>query len=119
VSAGDAGTARDRGATQRSGGKPVVTDVPQDNRYEARIGRSLAGYAVYMRTPQLIAFVHTEVEHGYEGHGVGSALARTALDEARAQGRRVVAICPFFAGWIERHPEYQDLGFEPSSRVSD
>ncbi|WP_405592681.1 GNAT family N-acetyltransferase [Streptomyces sp. NBC_01190] len=96
-----------------------MKDVPATRRYEATIGGHPAGFSVYMRTPDIIAFVHTEVEGRYEGHGVGSALARTALDEARAQGLRVVAICPFFAGWIERHPEYQELCFEPSSRVSD
>jgi predicted GNAT family acetyltransferase len=100
-------------------GKVTVTDAPQAHRYEARSGDDLAGFATYLRAPQLIAFVHTEVEDAYEGHGVGSALARAALDEARAQDLRVVAICPFIVGWIERHPEYQDLSYEPASRVTD
>lgn len=63
--------------------------------------------------------MHTEVEPRYEGRGVGSALARTALDEARAAGLRVLATCPFFAGWIERHPDYQDLLYQSRSKVSD
>lgn len=97
----------------------AVTDAPDDRRYEARIGDDLAGVAVYLRTPDMIAFVHTEVTEGFEGRGIGSALARGALDEARAQGLRVIAICPFFQGWIAKHPEYQDLEYEPTSQVSD
>lgn len=96
-----------------------VADAPQAHRYEARIGDDLAGTASYMRTPDLIAFVHTEVDDAHEGRGIGSALARTALDDARAQGLRVVAICPFISGWIDRHPEYADLQFVPESSVSD
>lgn len=98
-----------------------VKDVPEAKRYEARQdGQSeLAGIAEYIRTAELVAFVHTEVPPKYEGHGVGAALARAALDEARAANLRVLAICPFFAGWIARHPEYQDLVYQSRSRVTD
>ena len=97
----------------------TVTDVPDARRYEARVDGEHAGIATYMRTPDMIVFVHTEVETAYEGHGVGSTLARTALDEARELGLRVVALCPFIDGWMKRHPEYEDLRFEPASRVAD
>lgn len=98
-----------------------VSDVPGANRYEAHVdGESKpAGIAQYIRTAELVAFVHTEVEPAYEGRGVGSALARAALDEARAANLRVLATCPFFAGWIARHPDYQDLLYQSRSKVSD
>ena len=99
--------------------KPEVTDVPDARRYEARIDGKPAGFATYIRTPDMVAFLHTEVEPEYEGQGVGSALARTALDEARTRGQRVLAACPFIAGWIAHHPDYQDLEYRPSSKVSD
>ncbi|WP_151479957.1 GNAT family N-acetyltransferase [Streptomyces albicerus] len=98
-----------------------VSDLPDAKRYEARVDGELkvAGVAEYIRTTELVAFVHTEVAAEYEGRGVGSALVRTALDEARASGLRVLATCPFFAGWISRHPEYQDLLYQSRSKVSD
>ena len=86
-----------------------VTDNPGADRYEARVDGALAGFAQYVRSGDLIAFVHTEVQPQYEGRGVGAALARTSLDAARAEGTPVLAACPFYAGWIERHPGYQDL----------
>ncbi|MEU8130266.1 GNAT family N-acetyltransferase [Micromonospora sp. NPDC049049] len=98
-----------------------VIDVPEARRYEARLdGEStVAGVAQYIRTAELVAFVHTEVSPAYEGKGVGAALARAALDEARAANLLVLATCPFIAGWIARHPEYQDLVYQARSRVSD
>jgi predicted GNAT family acetyltransferase len=97
----------------------AVTDVPDDHRYEARIGDTVAGVAAYIRTPEIIAFVHTEVGDAFEGRGIGSTLARAALDDARSRGLRVLAICPFIKGWLEKHPEYQDLEYVPTSQVSD
>ncbi|MEW1550921.1 MULTISPECIES: GNAT family N-acetyltransferase [Streptomyces] len=98
-----------------------VRDVPGAKRYEARLdgGTEVVGFADYIRTPELIAFVHTEVGPEYEGKGIGSALARTALDEARAANLRVLATCPFIAAWIARHPDYQGLLYQSRSSVSD
>ncbi|MFJ8770349.1 GNAT family N-acetyltransferase [Streptomyces clavifer] len=98
-----------------------VTDVPEARRYEARVdGNSVvAGYAEYIRTAELIAFVHTEVSSECEGMGVGSALVRTSLDAARTEGLRVLATCPFYAGWIARHADYQDLLYQSRSKVND
>ncbi len=40
---------------------------------------------------------------------LASLIVRTALDYARAQKLKVMPLCPFTAGFIHRHPEYQDL----------
>lgn len=90
-------------------------------RYEAFIDGELVGIAAYQLTSQLIVFTHTEVEDKCEGLGVGSALARAALDDVRAQGgRKVLPLCPFIKGWIEHHPDYQDLVYgAPLSTAKD
>ncbi|SFC56021.1 GNAT family N-acetyltransferase [Streptomyces aidingensis] len=88
-----------------------VTDAPEGSRYEARLDGAgeVAGFAEYERAPGVITFVRTEVGAAYGGKGIGSALVRHSLDEARGQGLKVVAACAFYAGWIEKHPEYADL----------
>jgi predicted GNAT family acetyltransferase len=87
-----------------------VTDNPAEKRYEVKVDGKLAGAAYYDRADDLIVFTHTEVDDAYEGQGVGSTLARAALDDVRADGRRkVVATCQFIRAWIDRHPDYQDL----------
>ena len=80
------------------------------HRYEAHLDGELAGFAEYVERDGVVVMTHTEVDDRYEGHGVGSALVRYALDDLRADGsRRVAPRCPFVAAWIEKHPEYADL----------
>ena len=86
-----------------------VADAPADSRFEIRVGGELAGFVTYRRHPDYIVFVHTEIFDKWEGHGLGSKLARAALDWARAEGLRVVPRCPFIAAYIKGHAEYADL----------
>ena len=80
------------------------------HRYEASIDGEQVGFAEYQLTNRLVIFTHTEVEDRCEGMGVGSALAREALDDVRREGtHEVVPLCPFIKSWIEHHPDYEDL----------
>ena len=86
-----------------------VTNNEAEKRYEARVDGELAGSAYYRMEGDAIAFTHTEVDDAYEGQGLGSKLASSALDEARARGLSVLPYCPFIRGYIQRHDEYLDL----------
>ncbi|MBY8850881.1 MULTISPECIES: GNAT family N-acetyltransferase [Saccharothrix] len=86
-----------------------VHDVPDEKHFAAVVDGEVAGKAVYIRTPELIVFTHTEVFPAFEGRGVGSALARAGLDQAREWGLPVLPLCPFISGWIGRHREYVDV----------
>lgn len=87
-----------------------IHDNPEASRYEARVGGQLA-VAEYMLTGPNITFTHTEVPVELEGQGIASALARFALDDARARGLAVIPLCPFITAYIQRHREYQPLVF--------
>lgn len=65
-----------------------------------------AGLAEFVRRGDHWVFTHTEIDPAHEGEGLGSILARAALDHVRAAGDQVVPLCPFIQGWIDRHPEY-------------
>jgi len=79
-------------------------------RYLATVDGKVVGEAEFMLTPDLIVFTHTEISGAFEGQGVGSALVRWALDDARARGYQVVPSCPFVRAFIGRHSqEYGDL----------
>jgi uncharacterized protein len=87
----------------------VVADAPDRNRFVATVDGEPAGFIVYRLRPGLLALIHTEVDERFEGRGVGSRLARFALEQARAKGLEVLPFCPFVNDWMKRHPEYDDL----------
>ena len=86
-----------------------VVDNADEERFEIRIGDQIAGFTQYRRRPGLIAFIHTEIEPQFEGHGAASHLIREALDTARSEGLAVLPFCPFVRSYIGKHPEYLDL----------
>jgi predicted GNAT family acetyltransferase len=87
-----------------------VTKNVERSRFDIHVedGR-LAGFTQYNEGDGTREFFHTEIKDEFEGQGIGGKLARAALDATRAEGLKVVATCPFIKGWIEKHPDYQDL----------
>jgi hypothetical protein len=78
------------------------------HRFEVSLDAETA-YAEYRLAAGEITLTHTEVPKAFEGRGVASQLARAALGYARAQGLKVIPLCPFMAAYITKHPEWRDL----------
>lgn len=77
-------------------------------RFQAEVAGHRA-VSEYIALPDRIIFTHTEVPRALEGKGVGSALVRAGLAYAQAQEMQVVPLCPYVAGFMARHPAWQDL----------
>lgn len=92
-----------------------VVDNPGKHRFEVDLGDGSFAIAEYNLLSHKIMFTHTEVPPEHEGQGIGSALIRAALGSARERGLEVIPICPFFAAYIKRHEEVQDL-LDPAYR---
>jgi predicted GNAT family acetyltransferase len=96
----------------------TVTELPERERFEARDeAGTLAGVVTYQMTLPIIVYTHTEVVPEFEGQGAGSALARAVMEDAKARGRTVVPMCPFLAGWLDKHPEYNAIVARSTRRV--
>ncbi|HEY8011868.1 MAG TPA: GNAT family N-acetyltransferase [Rudaea sp.] len=85
-----------------------VVDNRVHNRYELTVDGATA-FVAYAREPGVITFIHTVVPEALAGRGIGSILATHVLDDARANGEKVIPQCPFIAAYIRRHQQYQDL----------
>jgi predicted GNAT family acetyltransferase len=86
---------------------PVANNVER-SRFEADVDGHTA-VLDYLLDGDAIAFTHTLVPVPVQDRGVGSALARTALDYAEAHGLRVEPRCAFVAAFVEEHERYQHL----------
>jgi predicted GNAT family acetyltransferase len=95
---------------------PDVVNNEAEQQYEAVVEGALA-VAQYTRRGDEILFHHTEVPLVLRNRGVGSALVRAALDDARARGLKVRSTCWFVSAYLRSHPEYQPL-LAPGSQTS-
>ena len=90
--------------------QPKVSFNEDARRYEVSLpGSEQTAFLAVRRTPESWTLRHTEVPTQFSGQGVGSALVRTALKDARAAGVNVKPVCPFTAAYIKRHQEEVDL----------
>lgn len=87
----------------------TVHDDGEHDRYVVEVDGKVAGYTVYHIRGGRHFFVHTEIKLGFGGHGVGSVLARYALDDVKAKGGMIIPICPFIRAFVDKHPEYESL----------
>lgn len=77
-------------------GRFVLEDAPED------------GFLEFEQSGDRITLVHTEVADELEGQGIGSALVRSALEDAEERGLTIAVECQFVASWLDRHPERAD-----------
>ena len=86
-------------------------DGGSKGRYVARVaGHDQVADLTFSRAGAVRLIVdHTAVPDALRGLGVGAALAERVVEDARAQGLRIIPLCPFFKGQALRHPEWADV----------
>ncbi|MBP1885249.1 GNAT family N-acetyltransferase [Sinorhizobium mexicanum] len=86
----------------------VNEEINAKGRYSATV-EGYTGEMTYSRSsPSLIIIDHTLVPDELRGKGVGQALAKHAVEEARKGGWKIIPLCPFMRAQAMRHPEWQD-----------
>ena len=85
----------------------TVTHEPEQSRFVVDLDGERAE-AAYQRQGREVHFTHTEVPPSFEGKGVGSRLAKAALDWAVAEKLAIVPQCAFIAAYVKRHPQYHE-----------
>jgi uncharacterized protein len=96
-----------------------IVDNPEARRYEAIEDGEILGIAQYLPVAGRLIFTHTEVDSDLEGRGIGSQLAKGALEDVRRRGLRATLRCPFISSYVRRHPEYADMVDAPENKGED
>jgi uncharacterized protein len=79
-----------------------------ESQFETTIDGHTAAVAYFVEG-NVITFTHTGVPDALGGRGIAGALAKHALEHARANNLAVVPSCSYIASYIRKNPEYQDL----------
>jgi uncharacterized protein len=62
-----------------------------------------------MPSPDKMIIEHTEVNEELKGQSVGFQLVKTAVEFARANGIKIIPLCPFANSVFKRKPEFADV----------
>jgi uncharacterized protein len=91
----------------------VVVNNSEKHRFEVLLGDEVA-MIQYQRSDGIISYTHAEVPKAFEGRGIATKMAFTAMEYARENGLKVRALCPFVADYVHKHPEYHSItqGYE-------
>lgn len=90
-----------------------IKDIPlKDNKDDQAFEMDISGniaFIGYEEDGDTIILTHTEVPEALEGKGIGSVLVTKTLNYIEAEGRKIIAQCPFVASYIKRHPEWNRI----------
>jgi predicted GNAT family acetyltransferase len=93
--------------TDKTGAEATVTAA--EGKYTIAVDGEPVGLAAVADRGNQRVFYHTEVEERFGGRGLATILVGEALQATRAEGKRVVPVCPMVADFIKKHPEFDDI----------
>ena len=87
----------------------IVTDNRDRQRFELRVDGQVV-FADYRRQPGRLVITYVEAPPALRGSGAAGRLMLGLLQRARAEGVKVMPLCPYARAWMQRHPEFKDVG---------
>ena len=76
--------------------------------YEALSDGQVVGNLAYETTGGRVALTHSYVDLDQRHRGIGSALARFALEDLSQSQTKAGIYCGFVADYVDDHPEWKD-----------
>ena len=77
-------------------------------RYVIYNGDHEAELTYSILSPQTVIADHTAVPEELKGTGMGLALVSRLVEDARAEGFKIVPLCPFVNAERRKHPDWAD-----------
>lgn len=84
-------------------------DNTAERQYEFHINGEIPKIEYLKTDNNEIYLTHTEVPVLLEGQGIGSALVEECLKDIDKKGLRLVPLCPFVAGYIQKNPHWRKI----------
>lgn len=103
-------------STDKTGAPTEVTaqassesSTGDSDRFSIYVDDTEAGFTEYVDHDNRRIFPHTEIDEAFSGRGLATILVQEALEATRADGKRIVPVCSMVAGFIDKHPEFNDI----------
>ena len=93
--------------TDKTGAEAAVSTA--EGKYTIAVDGETVGLAAVADRDNQRVFYHTEVDEQFGGRGLATILVAEALAATRADGKRIVPVCPMVAAFIKKHPEFSDI----------
>lgn len=91
-------------------------DNAEDRRFEYEVEGGTA-VALYNLVQGGVMITETLVPPELEGRGLAGTLARHVLADIKTRGLVILPVCPFFAAYLQKHPEWREI-VHPAYRAS-
>lgn len=84
-------------------------DAPNGGRYITLVNGHEAEMTYSRAGTSRVIIDHTGVPDALRGLGVGKKLIERAVQDARAEGFKIIPLCPFAKATLNKMPEWQDV----------
>ncbi|MCV7352630.1 GNAT family N-acetyltransferase [Mycobacterium parmense] len=91
----------------KTGAEATVT--AEEGRYVIAVEGQTVGLADFADRDGQRVFYHTEIDSSFGGRGLATILVEEALNESRAEGKRIVPVCSMIGTVLKKHPEFDDI----------
>lgn len=92
----------------------TVVHRPDLGRYQILYDDEVVGFAAYEVHGNHMAFMHTEIDPGFAGRGLGKQLVAAALADVDSHQGTLLPYCSFVRSFIARDGQYLHLVPEAS-----
>ena len=93
--------------TDKTGAPTVVTQ--RGKEFTITADGQTVGIASFADRGNRRVFVYTEVDDAFQGRGLATILVNEAVKSTKADGLRIVAVCPMVAAFLDKHKEFDDI----------
>lgn len=101
--------------TDRTGAPVAVTE--QTDRFEVAVDGRQVGLTAFAEHDVQRVFFHTEVDEAFGGRGLATILIEQALIATRAEGRRIVPVCPMVVAYVGKNHQFDDIIDRPTPEI--
>lgn len=83
--------------------------VKAEGQFQIHVDGVVAGFTEFFEHAGKRVFYHTEVSSEFGGRGLSKILVTDALNQTRADGLHIVAICPLVKAFLTKNHDYDDI----------